>query len=279
MTSSRVPIAEGQRMDVDRAGRRRLVHTAELGPHCRCRGCGIKRSGRRADGRRWTPEQDEALAALYGTMAVAAVAAELNRRFHTRRSETGTYNRAADLGLSATAKSWAAYALAVTLGVAPGTVYGWCDEGLLASFSTRRAGRSMPMRRILKSEAERFVAEHWRRFDTDGISDRRLRAVHEVASRRVKVLSTGDVARRLKTTPDRVRKPIEEGRVPGVWKATGIRGGGRAWGWRIPESAVDLIARLLAEDAARYRAERAERWQTVQALGNAILLARRSAAS
>jgi hypothetical protein len=266
---NRVPIHADQLADVDKAGRRLLIHTPKIGPDCRCRSCGHRRATRHPDPRCWTKRHDHLLRELYGTTATALVAAALNRRFgRPQRTESSVYTRAQDLKLQASARSWGAYRLALALGVAPDTLYGWLDDGTIASFSVQRQGASLNKRRVLHGEAQRFVRQHWRRLDLDGISDTTLRSIHQFASRRVRALSTTEALRQLETTRDKLRAVLDTGCVPGAFKVEGIRGGyGRSWGWRILETSLPVLRELLEAQAERYRIERAAQWAEVQPKG------------
>jgi hypothetical protein len=223
---------------------------------------------RRSSHRRWTPAEDTELRGLYGTAPVAEVARLLGRRFGTRRSASAVYCRARDLDLRAGAQSWSACGLAHALGVAPLTLDGWIADGLVSAFSGAGVGARQRYRRVLRSEAVRFVGAHWRSLDRAALTDPALRGAYDAASRSTRALSTDQAARRLGVPRRRVQRAVVAGRVPGAWLASGVRGGphGSCQGWRVPETALPGLGRLLAADEITARSRHVRQVVAARAL-------------
>lgn len=163
--NSRCP--EGQQFVMGGRGILVPVHTVKLGPACRCGPCRQDgrwtpeaRAARSAEYRakvaagvqfgtrgtkriasRWTPEQEQALAALLGTMDTAGIAGELTRRFSYPRTEIAVRERIKVLGLSRlTVRPWSRQEVARALGVSYERVRDWTRIGWLTGTPWRLGG-------------------------------------------------------------------------------------------------------------------------------------------
>lgn len=266
----RAEIAPGQLVSADASGRRLLLHTPELGERCRCRGCGVRRATPKAVWNRWTPEQDATLKRLYGRLGATQIGAELGRLHNVPRTATAVMNRARLLGLVGArfGRALSPCRLADLLGVSPVTVRRWIAEGKLAAFDRTQTGTRYRHLAIRREDVERFLRDHPRLVDWRAITDVGLRAVAEVANRRVRHLSLAEVSHLVGVGRRTLWTWLIDGEIPGAWLAEGVRGGhgGKCKGWRVPETSLPALRRRKTEhrqrnlaSLERARAARAER--------------------
>jgi hypothetical protein len=109
--------------------------------------------------RHWTPEQDQALTALAGTMPIAEVAAEMERRFYLSRTLPSLRIRAKRLGLSLWQGGYSLREIERVFGTPHHTITPlWIEAGHLTGYRWKARGPN-PGWWFEAAEVERFVRE------------------------------------------------------------------------------------------------------------------------
>lgn len=180
---------EGQSFVPGRTGMLVPVHTPALGADCKCAPCrqqriwtperraarsvayrakvaaGVQFGTRRPKSlaSRWTPEQEQALVSLLGTMDTAGIAAELTRRFGYPRTVIAVRERIKVRKLSRlTVRPWSRQEVARALGVSIERVRGWVRRGWLSGTPWRLGGGQRPdhvSQVFAMADVERLVRE------------------------------------------------------------------------------------------------------------------------
>lgn len=188
----------------------------------------------------WEPPEERALRELAGTMTAEEIAAELNRRFATRRGEGSVRKRAFHLGLSLRLEDRLTMLDMVRIFPAHGwTVKAWVDRGLLVA-AKRGEGRKGSEWRFTTADVEAFVRAHPYLFPWQWVEPGRWQDLARACQLRDPWLSAKEAAALLGLHPNTVRGWFRQGAIPGA-----VRVGDRRFGMvRIPSSALPALERL-----------------------------------